>query len=164
MEIAPWVPDGPLNKELTVPDATEIRIEASIKASRHGIYSAWTRAESLRRWCAPAGVDVAEVTISPVVGGHLRLTMRQGDATETAVGVFKNLVPGETLHFTWGQEGNAAVPITDIKIYLEDTSDGGTKVVLVQSGIPANAPREIYVRAWTGILDKLRESIHDVKG
>src|ERR1700733_587306 len=134
---------------------TQIRVEKSIAATREDLFKAWTNADSMRRWFAPAGVDVAAATVTPIVGGDLRITMRQGDVVETAIGTFREVVPFKKIHFTWAQKGNTAVPVTDVHVQLEDTPDGGTHVVLIQAGLAADAPREIYTRAWSGILDNL---------
>lgn len=136
---------------------TEISIEQLINAPKSEVFKAWTDADLMRKWFAPAGVDVYDAAVTLTVGGELRIVMGKGGETDTAIGTFKEIVPSTKLRFSWGLEGNSAVPVSEITVYLKDAASGETRVVLVQSGLPNDAPQEVYIRAWSGILAKLRE-------
>jgi uncharacterized protein YndB with AHSA1/START domain/DNA-binding transcriptional ArsR family regulator len=75
-------------------------IERDLAAPVERVWRAWTSAEDVRRWWAPAHFSVVECTVTPVVGGPLRIVMAEGDGSRfSSVGRFLRLLPPSFLSF-----------------------------------------------------------------
>ena len=84
--------------KLTSP-ASAVRIERVVPASPERVFAAWTDPALLARWMSPVGR--AEAEVEPWVGGRLRVTMIGPDVRIDHTGVYRELVPGRRLVFTW---------------------------------------------------------------
>jgi len=75
-------------------------LERDLAAPVERVWRAWTSAEDVRRWWAPAHFTVVECTVTPVVGGPLWIVMAEGDGSRYAsVGRFLRLEPLSALSF-----------------------------------------------------------------
>jgi len=105
-----------------------------------------TEPARLRRWMAvTARVDLR-------AGGDYRFTVVPG---HSARGTFVEVEPGRRLVFTWGWEGETAVPpgASTVTITLEPTA-GGTLVRLVHEGLDEEQSAS-HLEGWTHFLGRL---------
>ncbi len=111
-----------------------------------------TEPERLRRWQGISSrVDLR-------AGGEYRWTMVPG---ANAGGTFVEIEPGRRLVFTWGWEGNEALPpgASTITITLEP-ADGGTMVSLVHEGLTEDQEGG-HLEGWTHYAGRLAAAARD---
>jgi uncharacterized protein (TIGR03086 family) len=105
-----------------------------------------TEPERIRRWKAVAArVDLR-------VGGDYRWTVTPG---HTAKGTFTVVEPGKRVVYTWGWEGDAALPpgASTVTVTLEAV-DGGTTVQLVHDGL-TDQQEAGHAEGWNHFLERL---------
>lgn len=108
-----------------------------------------TEPERLRRWMAvTARVDLR-------AGGGYRFTVTPG---HSASGTFVEVEPGQRLVFTWGWEGETAVPpgASTVTITLEPAA-AGTIVRLVHEGLDEEQAAS-HLEGWTHFLGRLEQA------
>jgi uncharacterized protein (TIGR03086 family) len=108
-----------------------------------------TQPDRLRRWKAiTARVDLR-------AGGDYRWTIIPG---HSACGTFTEVEPGRRVVFTWGWEGDAALPpgASTVTITLEP-AEGGTIVRLVHDGLTGQQAA-MHGEGWTHYLGRLVEA------
>jgi uncharacterized protein YndB with AHSA1/START domain len=129
---------------------TAVRVQRIIPAPPDKVYRAWLEPELIRRWMAPAGLEVTRAEVAERVSGHYRI----GHAgTEGEVGGFEcellELVPHERILLRWGFVGpdRLAGPTYDsqLTVTLREAPDGATELTLVHER-----------------LDDLREALPDI--
>jgi len=116
-----------------------------IDAEPEFVYSYFTQPEALARWMADRAI------LDPRPGG--RFTLVFGD--RTVDGQYVELDPPTRLVITWGRVGSATFPPASSTLEVTLTpEDGGTRVSIVHSGLPASeAPRHIL--GWQHYLGRL---------
>ena len=105
-----------------------------------------TRPDRLRRWQAvTARVDLR-------AGGEYRWTIIPG---HSARGTFTEVEPGRRVVFSWGWEGDAALPpgASTVIITLEP-APGGTTIRLVHDGL-SGEQLEMHAQGWEHYLGRL---------
>ncbi|HEV2240828.1 MAG TPA: TIGR03086 family metal-binding protein [Streptosporangiaceae bacterium] len=108
-----------------------------------------TQPDRLRRWKAiTARVDLR-------AGGDYRWTIIPG---HSACGTFTEVEPGRRVVFTWGWEGDTALPpgASTVTITLEP-AEGGTIVRLVHDGLTGEQAA-MHGEGWTHYLGRLAEA------
>ena len=108
-----------------------------------------TQPDRLRRWKAiTARVDLR-------AGGDYRWTIIPG---HSACGTFTEVEPGRRVVFTWGWEGDTALPpgASTVTITLEP-AEGGTIVRLVHDGLTGEQAA-MHGEGWTHYLGRLVEA------
>lgn len=58
-----------------------VEVGIDVAAAPADVWRAWTDPDVVRRWWAPEHFEVAEATVEPWVGGHVRIVLREGDGT-----------------------------------------------------------------------------------
>ena len=110
---------------MEIPD--EVRREMTVAASRERVWGAITRADQLVRWFPD---KIAEVDLRP--GGAIRIEWQDGDFDD---GTVEMVEEPSRFAFRW-HGGGFDSPETLVQFTLE-TVEGGTRVVVVESGSPA---------------------------
>ena len=109
----------------------ELVLTRVIDATPDKLYRAWTEAELLKQWFAPAPVTVpvAELDVRP--GGSNLIVMRLPDGLEAPNrGVYLEVIPNEKLVFTdayaaaWEPSAN---PFMTVILTFEDLGNGQTR-------------------------------------
>jgi uncharacterized protein YndB with AHSA1/START domain len=134
---------------------TSLTIVRRIKAPIKSVYLAWTDAQELRRWMAPADkMVVALAECDPRVGGRYRIVMREGDGTEHRVGgAYREVVTDKRLVFTWAWESS---PERQSLVAVEFKSMGEeTELKLTHSRFADTPARDRHREGWAGCLDML---------
>ena len=129
---------------------TAVRLQRTIPAPPDEVYRAWLDPGLLRRWLAPAGLEVTRAEVDERVGGRYRIWHA---GSEGEVGGFEcelvELVPNERIVWRWGFVGPDRLegPTYDslLTVTLATAPDGATDLTLVHER-----------------LDDLREAMPDV--
>lgn len=134
---------------------TEIRIERTLTAPPEKVYAAWTDGAVLSRWFCPNPDLALEVTADAVVGGAYRVDM--GAGRYVAEGVYTALEPARVVAFTWRwtTSGDTDGPVSDVRVELEPTADGGTHLVLLHTGLVDDDDATGHGEGWELSLDRL---------
>jgi uncharacterized protein YndB with AHSA1/START domain len=91
--------------------------------------------------------------LDPRPGGVYRVWM---DADTVASGEFVEIEPSRRVVFTWGWEGNEAVPpgSTTVEVTL-DADSGGTLLSLRHSGLPDGEAAALHEQGWRHFTARL---------
>jgi len=144
-----------------------VRLHRLIPASPHQVYRAWLEPQLLRRWLAPAGLEVTRIEVDERVGGTFRVWHGMNG---TDVGGFEcqllELVPDRRLVFRWGFVGpmRSEGPTFDsiLTITLAEEPDGTTVLSLLHQQLDALHAAmpdvsENVGNGWTSALDRLAD-------
>lgn len=140
--------------------------ERDLSAPAARVWQAWTSAEQVRRWWAPAHFSVVDCTVTPVIGGPLRIVMAEGDgAWYASAGRFLKLQRPTALSFELApllDEKPLFKAVHDVRLAETGTStrlsmtirvtDAGTK------GLTALAGLQI---GWEQLIDNLGRLVRD---
>ncbi len=135
------------------PHLPSVTIVRRIKATPAKIYAALTKPELMLQWWGPdAGPTLkAEADVRP--GGRFSVVFRLLDGSEhNPTGVYKEVVPGKKLVFTWEWPGSPERE--SLVTFRLEPIDGGTELTLVHEQLPEDA-RSSHEQGWSGFLDKL---------
>jgi uncharacterized protein YndB with AHSA1/START domain len=135
-----------------------LTIKRRINAAPAKIYQAWTDPQKMMRWYAPAGADTLEAETDARVGGRFRVLMRTPDGEQHDVsGVYREVVPGEKLVFTWQWRSK---PEWESLVTVTLKRDGdATILTLTHEQLPDEAERDGHRTGWTGAIDKLAQLV-----
>jgi uncharacterized protein YndB with AHSA1/START domain len=73
-------------------------------------------------------------------------------------GTYREIVPDSRIVFTWSFETHFEVKDSVVTIDLLE-APGGTELVLTHELLPSAKERDSHEAGWTGILEKLAESL-----
>lgn len=143
---------------------TAVILKRTFTASPHRVFQAWVEPEQLKRWFAPSeeySVPIAEVDAR--VGGRYRIQMKAPDGkTATSVGVYREVLPGEKLVFTWAWEEHTpemvrmGQGIGETLVTVEFLErEGSTELILTHENFPDKKARDDHEKGWTGCLGRL---------
>ena len=119
----------------------------SIAASPETVWEFFVDPDKLRRW---KGI---EAELEPRPGGVYRCEVIPG---HTALGEFVELDPPRRLVFTWGWDGQEAVPPGTSTIEVELIPEGeGTSVRFVHKDLPNAEQVASHAHGWDHYLDRL---------
>jgi uncharacterized protein YndB with AHSA1/START domain len=152
---------------MTMTTVPTVRLHRLIPASPHQVYRAWLEPDLIRRWLAPAKLEVTRIEVDERVGGTFRVWQGMNG---TDVGGFEcqllELVPDQKLVFRWGFVGpmRSDGPRFDsiLTITLAEAPDGATALSLVHEQLDALHAAmpdvsENVENGWTSVLDKLTD-------
>ena len=133
------------------PTGPRVRVERTLTAPPERVFAAWTDPAILRRWYCPNPDLPLEVEADARVGGRYRVDM--GGGRFVAEGEYTELVPGRVVAFTWRWTTSDAV--SAVRVELSPTPDGGTRVVLVHTGLADAEDAQGHGEGWELILGRL---------
>jgi uncharacterized protein YndB with AHSA1/START domain len=146
---------------MTTESGHVVHIERTFTAPAEDVFDAWTSPEVMRRWfhCA-ADWETPEAEVDLRVGGTVRVVMRQPDGREAeARGQYTLIERPHRLVMTWTFHDD---PSNEQLIDLSfSESEGGTTVLLVNSGISTDRRRDAQDWGWNGCLDQLERALAD---
>lgn len=98
----------------------------------------------------------AEAETEAHPGGLYLLKGVGGEPSRVACGTFREVIPVHRLTYSFGWEGNDAVPPGSslVEIDLIDR-DGGTLLRMTHSGLPDASQQDAHRKGWTHYLDRL---------
>jgi uncharacterized protein YndB with AHSA1/START domain len=135
-----------------------IEVTRTYDAPRELVYDAWTKAEHLKHWYAPAPYTVPEVESDPTDGGIYRLAMRspEGQVFWTQ-GTYREVVPPERFVISQGLLGPDDKPLFEATTTVSLTEDGGNTTVTVHERV-----EKIFDAAAAGPLSGMEQGLHMV--
>jgi uncharacterized protein YndB with AHSA1/START domain len=137
------------------PPAPSLSIRRKLKATPEKVFAAWTQPEALKRWFAPGDETVVLLAEADVrVGGRYRIVMRRPDGNEHRVGgVYKQVVPGRKLVFTWAWESTPErESLVTVKI---EPIAGGCELTFTHEHFFDEAARDRHQQGWAVSLERL---------
>jgi uncharacterized protein YndB with AHSA1/START domain len=147
-------PRAPLSAAGATPT---LEVRRTIRAPRQRVFDAWTKAEELKRWHAPAPATVDTTEVDLRVGGTWRIHMRGAEGQDYHVhGVYREIDPPQRLVYTWTW---AHDPIdSTVTIEFHDLGDA-TEVVLRHDGLVTPKSRANHEHGWVGCFAKLGDCV-----
>ena len=112
-----------------------VRLSRTLHASRQRVFTAWSSADAVKRWFAPAGFTIAEARVELRVGGPFEVLMRSPAGEEHwARGVVKEVSAFERLAIDFAVEepNGRALFRAFTEVDFSDTL-GGTRLDVTQS-------------------------------
>jgi uncharacterized protein YndB with AHSA1/START domain len=138
------------------PKKPELRMSRTFAAPRRLVFAAWSTAENVSRWFAPAPLTVPRCTLDLRPGGVFYLVMRMPDGTEHVMdGHFLEVVPDERLVFVANifEDVDAHTTVTFTEV------DGQTRLDVHQVYTRDCAPVRGAPQGWTATLDQLAAEV-----
>jgi uncharacterized protein YndB with AHSA1/START domain len=129
-------------------------LKRRLKAAPERVYAAWTDPAQLVRWFGPDSGAVTRAEAEARVGGRYAIIFQTQDGEKHHVsGVYREVVPGERLVFTWAWR---STPDRESLVTVELRPDGeGTSLTLTHERFFDEPARDRHREGWTGSLDKL---------
>jgi uncharacterized protein YndB with AHSA1/START domain len=145
---------------MTSPATKPVRLalEREFSAPPETLFRYWTDGEHLARWFAPTPEHETKFAeADPRVGGTYRIGIldRGTGKLHVVSGVFREVVPGKRLAFSWAWEAPADHPgDTLVTVEFQPTA-GGTRLVLLHEQFPSQEMKASHEHGWNGCLAKL---------
>jgi uncharacterized protein YndB with AHSA1/START domain len=136
----------------------QLELRRVLPATPDVVFEAWTRPELMMAWLAPKPMTTPVARVDLREGGAYRVEMQASDGTRfVATGTYLEVIPGERLVFTWGQEGPGRVE-TLVTIELHRRGDE-TELVLRHARFISSEQRDSHREGWGSALEKLAELV-----
>lgn len=134
---------------------TVLKLTRVIPAEVAAVFAAWTDPVKMSHWCAPEGVECANVEVDLTVGGRYHLHMKGPDGEYNARGVYQEIDAPNRLSYTWRwDEKEHDCGDTLVTVEFNDLG-GSTEVVLTHEGFPNGEARDGHDQGWTSCLARL---------
>lgn len=132
-----------------------------LDASPDRIWTAWTDPDQIAEWWHPRGVRTPRETVSVDVrpGGEYTYTMVDevtGGGPIVTVGVYREVVPGRKLVFTWGEQADDDDDRPIITVTIEDLGEL-TRLTFDLRGADGVSGDGFIYDGWESALDVLVE-------
>jgi uncharacterized protein YndB with AHSA1/START domain len=137
----------------------ELVITRVFDAPRNLVFQAWADPERMARWAGPRGFTMTSWEIDARPGGGYRFCLRSPEGTDHRVrGVYRELVGGERLVYTWAWVDAEGKPghETLITVTFEDRGEK-TLLTLRQSLFESVNARDMHQGGWNSAFDCLAE-------
>ncbi len=159
------------------PDGQHLVIERTLDATPELVWRMWTDEQHFAAWYGPMGTTIPVARMDVRVGGKrllcMELTTPNGTMRMWFSGEYLEVVENRRLVYTdfisdehgtvrsSQQMGTSQEhpSTTEVTVELEPY-DGGTRMVLTHSGVPAESPG---AAGWTMALDKLAAHIDEAQ-
>jgi uncharacterized protein YndB with AHSA1/START domain len=139
------------------PDSLTLRLSRVIKAPPERIYQCFLDADAYAKWLPPHGFTGKVHKMEPKVGGSFRMSFSTINRSMTHFfgGTYKELVPNKRIVHTDRFE-DPAMGAGEMTVTIELTKvEGGTRVDIVQAGIPKGPAADGAPVGWSQSLDNL---------
>ncbi len=135
-------------------------IRRNFNVSAHRLFEAWTSAQMLTGWFAPADemlTEVLELDVRP--GGRYRIRMVGGECEfHTVSGEYLEIIPDRKLIFTWQWEGDDGDAEMLIRLEFLDKGEG-SQLLLTQERIPSQFVHDEHEQGWKDCLARLERKL-----
>jgi uncharacterized protein YndB with AHSA1/START domain len=143
----------------------ELFIERIFDAPRSLVWKAWAEPERMVKWLGPRGFTGSIIRMDSWVGGSYRFQMRSPDGNDHwAQGVYREVVEGERLVYTWAWGDANGRPTTPETVVTVNFSDAGnkTKITLHQALFESVPARDEHRFGWSSAFDCLADYLASV--
>lgn len=140
------------------PGGLLLRLERSFNSTRARVFSLLTEPAGLARWWGPHGFTTPDISLSLVVGGHYRFSMKppEGDLFHLS-GKYLEIDPPRRLVYTFSwEEPTPDDRETVVSLSLADAGDA-TRVTLLQGQFSTEERLALHRSGWTEAFEKLRD-------
>jgi uncharacterized protein YndB with AHSA1/START domain len=128
-------------------DERTLEVETRVDAPAEVVFTYFTDPEKYRRW---KGVGAE---LDPRPGGTYRVDMGPNGWVS---GRFVSVDPPDHIVFTWGWEGDPAIPPGATRVEVTLVPDGDATIVrLKHSGFPDDQAAEQHEQGWRHFLSRL---------
>ncbi len=136
--------------------AYTLQITRVIPATPQRVFEAWTDPLVLADWFAPEDQFTTIVhALELRIGGRYRIEMvHPTGKPHTAIGVYREIVPGARLAFTWKWEENPAMDDTLVTLEFRPRGEE-TELVLTHSLFLTADTRDHHSKGWNGMMPRL---------
>jgi uncharacterized protein YndB with AHSA1/START domain len=160
------MPQATTNKAATAFEPPPLKVSRTFHARREIVFKAWSTADHVKRWFAPAPCSVSEARVEMRVGGPFEVCMLLPSGEKHWVrGTFVEVTPPRRLVIDMRVTDDAGAPLFTAFTEL-DFADalGGTRLDVVQSytvNDPAVAARMVAgaQQGWRATLDQLDREV-----
>jgi uncharacterized protein YndB with AHSA1/START domain len=142
---------------MNIQTETVLKLTRVIPAEVAAVFAAWTDPAKMSKWCAPEGVECANVEVDLTVGGAYHLHMKSPDGEYNARGIYKKIDAPKGLSYTWRwDEKEHDCGETLVTVEFNDLG-GSTEIVLTHEGFPNAEAKDGHNEGWTSCLGRLEE-------
>lgn len=136
-------------------DASQsLTIKKKINAPAKKVFSYFTDPALLAKWHAPNLKMPPAIAIDLKVGGQYRFAMHDMEGNiHVVIGVYKEIVAGKKLVFTWRWE-NGPHPDTTVTVLFKDMGNA-TEIELIQEGFIDDSVKTHHHQGWIALLGNL---------
>jgi uncharacterized protein YndB with AHSA1/START domain len=152
-------------------NAREIVITRDYDRPREAVFKAWTNAEQLKRWWAPAGCTTPFYTVDLRPGGKFHYCMRLPDGRDIwGLGIYREIVVPERIVYvdSFADAGGNPVPPAhygmsaghpaETLVTVTFAKRGGKTTVSLRHALGREvAERDATRRGWIEMLDRLAD-------
>ena len=132
-----------------------LTIKRRLNAAPAKIFAAFTEPQTIARWFGPPGVTNVHAESDLRVGGRYRIAAQMGSDQFEVGGVYREIVPGEKLVYTWAWK---SMPERESLVTITFKPDGAaTLLTLTHEQFFDDEARDRHNQGWTGALDKLEK-------
>ena len=147
-----------------------ISVRRVFRVSRERAYQAWTMPGMIEQWFGPPGFTATVLEHDCRVGGQWRFRM-SSEAGEVFhhTGVFVQLIPFESLSFTWTSEedmpdwGDWKTGETLVTVRFNMVTEG-TEIEITHENLASLKSREALTGGWAGSLVSLEHFLSVLEG
>jgi uncharacterized protein YndB with AHSA1/START domain len=130
-----------------------LTIKRRFKATPAQVFKAWTDPQQLAKWMGPAGTISCEAQADVRVGGRYHIKMIVPNDEHNVGGVYREVVPGEKLVFTWAW---GSTPERESLVTVHLKADGNeTIMTFTHEQFFDQAARDRHEQGWSGTFPKL---------
>ncbi|HTQ77235.1 MAG TPA: SRPBCC domain-containing protein [Burkholderiales bacterium] len=143
-------------EQVRTADKPSLTLERHYPVAPEKVWRAWTEPEAIGRWFGPDGPqNVSRAELDVRVGGSYRICFGGADGNEhECAGVYREVVPGRRLVFTWTWPRTTPERESLVTITLR-AARGGTDFEFRQERFFDATVRDNHKRGWSGTFDKL---------
>jgi len=131
-----------------------------LKAKPEKVFKAWSDPALVAKWFRPNPRWLScDADIEPVPGGKYIVSLTHSDGNQvTTGGKVVEMIPNETISFTWIDSCSGTRDESLVTITLEPSGEG-TQLTLTHSRLATEDAKNRVNGGWTGCLDSLTEFV-----
>lgn len=132
----------------------DFTINGIFNAKLEDVYNAFTKPESIIKWCAPGQKSVSQFHSHFAVDGQYRMVLQSKDGfQQTAVGTYHDIQMYKNLSFTWRWEDTN--DITKVDISFKHSHSTACSIGLSQRGFKRKVDMLQQQDSWLACFEKL---------